>query len=242
MAVSIKNLSEEDRTAHKNILFYGKSGAGKSHLGATAVNVDDFDKVIFISAEEKLDTLMNVPNYENIDYATFDEWADMNELLEYVQEEDYDCIIIDSLTRLQELALDFIMGQEVKSLRLDEELDNPQIQDWGQLINLTLKIVRAFNKVDATIIYTALQEEIKDDRTGRIHVQPEFNGKKTAGKVCASMDIVGQVVKYEQDGETKRGLKFKGSGKEILNDTTSKLGDKLKDNPTMEEIWNKLKK
>lgn len=243
MAVTIKNLSEDDRTEQKNILYYGNSGAGKSHAAATAVQVEELRPVLFISAEKKKDTLMNVKGYEDIDYATFDEWSDMNDLYEMIKEgdKDYNTIIIDSLTRVQELALDFILGQEIKNFKLDEEINSAQIQDWGKLITLTMKIVRAFNKLDATVIYTALQEEEKDDRTGRITVQPAFNGQKTANKVCADMDIVGQVIKYQKDGETKRAIKFAGDGKEILNDTTSKLGQGIKDNPTMKEIWNKLK-
>lgn len=243
MALSIQNLSEEDRTTHKNILLYGNSGAGKSHAAATAVQVESLRPVLFVSAEEKKETLMNVEGYEDIDYATFDQWSDLNDLYEMIKEGDknYNTIIIDSLTRVQELALDFILGQEIQDFKLDEEINPAQIQDWGKLITLTMKIVRAFNKLDSTVIYTALQEEVKDDRTGKITIQPSFNGRKTANKVCADMDIVGQVIKYQKEGETMRAIKFAGDGKEILNDTTSKLGNGLKGNPTMKEIWEKLK-
>jgi len=242
MSLSIQNLSEEDRGGHKNILIYSPSGKGKTHLAATAVQVEEMCPILLVSAEDKLESVMNVDGYEDIDIVTFEKWEDLNDLYEMIEKDDYNTIIVDSLTRIQERAIEFIQGRESDQFKFDGDMNSPSRNDWGKIIDLTIKFVREFNKLDANLIYTALQDREKDDRTGKITVEPSFAGKKTSSKVCASMDIVGNLITYEKDGEIKRGLKVQSTGKEVVNDTTNKLGSGLKDDPDFKEIWQKITK
>jgi len=240
MSMSIRNLTDEDRGGYKNILLYGDSGTGKTHTSATAVQVEEMRPVLFISVEDKVESIMNVEGYEDIEVLTFDQWRDLNDIYEYIEENDFNTIVIDSATRLQQMANDFITGREGDEFTFDGDISSPSRNSWGKILLLFNKVVDEFNKLDCNVIYTALQDREKDDYTGKVKQVPSFSGSKTSNTISAKMDIVGKVTTYTKDGETKRAIKFSGDDSDLVNDTTNRLGQGLKDDPTFQDIWNKI--
>jgi len=87
---------------------------------------------------------------------------------------------------------------------------------------------------------TALEQEVKDERTGEITVKPSLPGK-LADEFCGYFDIVGRLyVTQEQDPETKkvvsrRRLLVQPTGKYVAKDRSDCLGVEIVD-PTITKI------
>jgi len=183
--MSLNILSTNDLTLNKlNVLLYGWPGAGKTRfIGSAAKRF----KTIIASAESGLLSLRNLKDENGkpivADYVPIEKFEDLEELTRFLMasKHDYKCFGIDSGTEIQQVCMDYILKKANR--------DKPQMQDWGDLNNKMVRMIRYFRDMpNISMIMTALAEESKNDDSTTL-IKPLFQGQLQQ-KVAGYFDIV----------------------------------------------------
>ena len=115
------------------MLVYGRSGTGKTHFGSTFPR-----PALFIDVNEKgLDT---IAQEEGIDVARVTDWQDLDELLWGLKDGmEYESVIIDQVTNLQDLGMYEVLRKQRKGR--DETFTQ---RNWGQLSGMLKQFITDF--------------------------------------------------------------------------------------------------
>lgn len=171
-----------------NVLVYGAYGSGKTLLSATADDVPELRKVLFLDIEGGTFTLQH--RYPNTDVVRITDWDQMEDIYKELKaglHQTYRTIVTDSLTEAQVFNLDDVMRKLVQ-VKPERNEDVPDVREW--LINQKqiVKFIRRFRDLPVTTIFTALLKEDKLESGKRIK-GPELPGK-LAMRVPALFDEV----------------------------------------------------
>lgn len=201
-------------TDHKiKAVVYGSSGTGKTSFGGTA------KKAIFASAEGGLLAIADKqPNYVEIKSLN-----DLKELLSYLRNEkhDYETVIIDSITEINEIIKADIEKKTGKAM---------QLQDWGTLAKEIKIILRGFRDLPMHVLFIA-QETNEKDGDIVTKVVPSLNGK-AATEIAYFMDIVGYL--YIEKGTGARKLITLPNSMYLTKDRSKVIGN---DTPADFSVW-----
>lgn len=206
-------------TDHRvRMLIYGGSGVGKTVFGATA------PKPLFIAAEAGMLSLAD----KGAQYVTVKTMQDMRDVLKALKDNTmldkegkpivYETIVIDSLTKVQDVVIENITGGR-----------QPSMNQWGDFSDRMAEILKGFSALDKHIIFICLESEKNaedDDGKEYTRFQPELFGK-LAEKAQALMDFVGRYyMKTEVVGDrptAKRVLTFTYSPRWKAKDRSGKM-------------------
>jgi len=181
-------------TASQKCLFYGPAGTGKTTLASTYPNPHFVDldngmlslrgkdiNYITISAKETKDE--DFINLVGKQFAKADPYTKTIKLVEAWANTltAEDTLILDSLTFLNDFALEYVLKLANQS--------TPRIQDWGAAQKLLESIFTILNDTDCNLIIIAHDQFIKDDSSGVISWLPQTIGK-LATKVSIYFDEV----------------------------------------------------
>lgn len=201
-------------TDHKiKAVVYGSSGTGKTSFGGTA------KKAIFASAEGGLLAIADKqPNYVEIKSLN-----DLREMLVYLktQKHDYETVIIDSITEINEIIKADIEKKTGKAM---------EIKDWGTLAKNIKEILRGFRDLPMHVLFIA-QEATEKDGDVVTKVVPSLNGK-AATEIAYFMDIVGYL--YIEKGTGARKLITLPNSMYLTKDRSKVIGN---DTPADFAAW-----
>lgn len=115
------------------MLVYGRSGTGKTHFGSTFPR-----PCLFIDVNEKgLDT---IAQEDGIDVARVTDWQDLDDLLWGLKDGmEYESIVIDQVTNLQDLGMREVLRKQRKGS--DETFTQ---RNWGQLSGMLKQFITDF--------------------------------------------------------------------------------------------------
>jgi len=167
-------------------LIYGDSGVGKTVLASSAPNP------LFISVEGGL---LSVRQFgRNPDVIAITEFTQIKEVYEHIVNnlDNWDTIVIDSLTELQRRSMEAVMKQVVaQNSRRDPDV--PGLGEYGKNGEVIRKVIRRFRDLPKNVIFTCLTLDVTDNDTGLPIARPMLQGK-LAAEVPAYMDLVGQLI------------------------------------------------
>lgn len=160
--INFTNTNQASLEAGIKILCYGQAGHGKTTLCATA------PRPVIISAEAGL---LSLARY-SIPVAEISSLLDLREMYKWVTESadarNFDTICLDSVSEIAEK----LLANAKKTVK------DPR-QAYGLLIDEMSDVVRAFRDLRGKHVYfTAKQEWIKDDVTGKMMFGPTMPGQK----------------------------------------------------------------
>lgn len=84
------------------IILYGKAGAGKTPIAATAVQSERFGHpMLYVDAEAGR---KSIAHYTNIDFLSVNKWAQVDAIMDELEKPDqpYKCVVFDNLSELRE--------------------------------------------------------------------------------------------------------------------------------------------
>ena len=185
------SVERPEHSEHLNMIIYGDTGAGKTHLCGTALDFIETSPPLFIDFEGGTKTLHG----KDIDVVRPKNWKEIQTIYEFLihGNEKYKCVVIDPLTELQKRhSMGTIMGE----LNVDtegyvdlEKAIAPTRQDWLRSGEQMRKLIRAFRdlaylpekKRRVHVIMTALEKFDEKKQT----VCPQLPG--ALGLECGAM-------------------------------------------------------
>ena len=180
----------KEQTPYINMLVYGRSSIGKTTLAGSADAVPEMRNVLFVDAEAGTLSL-NKTNY-NVDVVRITDWNQLGDLYAALSAggHDYQTVVLDSLTELQEMCMREIMKQMKSDPdNAERDPDVPGMYEWNKSEKQVKRLIRAFRDLPMNVIFTALVKEDKDPKTGVTMKLPDLPGK-LAHRVAALFDIV----------------------------------------------------
>jgi hypothetical protein len=115
------------------MLVYGRSGTGKTHFGSTFPR-----PALFIDTNER--GTETIANEEGIDVVCVTDWQEIDELLWALKDGmDYESVIIDQVTNLQDLGMYEVLRKQRKGR--DETFSQ---RNWGQLSGMLKQFITDF--------------------------------------------------------------------------------------------------
>jgi hypothetical protein len=182
-----------------NMLIYGRPGAGKTYLTATAQRSSLMSPMMYISAEAGASTIKQVardiqvvPDPNTRGSITWEE-------LEVVYDEldrqcyntkdgcDFRTVAIDTGTELQKINMVWVMKQTLAD-HPDRDPDVPGLHDWGKSTNRMRTVIRNFRDLPLNFIFVCHEQEDRDNR-GLLWKKPDLPGK-LANQAAAFFDQV----------------------------------------------------
>ena len=170
------------------LLVYGQSGVGKTTLIRTIPG-----RKLILSAEGGLLSLQGT----DINYVDIHTMDNLTEAFTHVVNhiDDYDCIILDSLSELAEV----ILSAEKKSTK------DPR-QAYLVMQDQIMDLVRAFRDLPVTVYMTAKVEKSRDDISGRIMFAPSIPGQKSTQNLPYQFDEV--LAMRSETNESNENVRF----------------------------------
>src|SRR5690606_38184755 len=145
-------------------------------------------------------------------------------------------VVLDHQNALQaQLKDDIIFRQEstLPAARANNSMrDQGMIQaDWDEVWMRIRKILEGFHAAPVHTIRTAHVDTRQDSMTGKMAMEPLFQGTKTKNEATRIPGIVGYIRMVEHNGETVPGVQFAGGAGVLAGDRYRKLGKGMA-NPT----------
>lgn len=158
-------------------LIYGQSGIGKTYL-STSIN-----NAIVLDLEKGSASASN----KDIDVIPIENAKEFKEALEWVKEQPYETIIIDSITRYSEMlfvALSRLYPDKKDNIRL-----------WGDFDLVSRQRLEDILALNKNIIVTSLEEQVND--AGILLKHPMYKANKFKVMIPSYFDFVGHLVTDE---------------------------------------------
>lgn len=184
------------------ILVYARNKKGKTRFCSTA------GRVLIIDPEQGTQfTTKTDP-----DVWAIDEWEDLDEVFRFLRsgQHDYEWVALDGLTRMQNMALKFVMKQ-AEEADLSRQPGMVAQRDYGKAGELMKSLLYNFHNLPLGVIYTAQErqeqgsftEEDEDVEESDIAFVPDLP-KGTRSTVNSLVDVIGRLytVKVERNGKT----------------------------------------
>lgn len=181
---------------HLNLLIYGESGSGKTHLAGTAADCVDTSPPLYIDLESGTRTLHG----KDIDVVRPRAWREVQQIYEFLLHENtkYRSVVMDSVTEIQKRqSMGVILG-EITEDPEDGYIDLGKTPlatrgDWSRTGEQTRKVIRAFRDLAYLtdkdrrihVIFLALEKYNEKEKL----FSPQLPG--VLGKECgALLDII----------------------------------------------------
>ena len=216
-------------------LIYGDSGVGKSFLAATAprplVLLTEMNGQASISHSNPSAGIIHITDANMLAGVLRDIQEDPDTY------EDFDTIVIDSLTETQRMIRDRILSKKKSGSSM-------QIQDWGKMAEDMRAMVRRIRNLKKNVICICLMESETEESTGTRHLRPAFDGRKTGSEIAQYFNFVGflyaQQKTDEKGGSTvTRSLMVEGPSRVMCKPCYPVSG--IIDEPNIAQIFAQIK-
>jgi hypothetical protein len=229
--------ASDDRSL-PSLCIYGGSGAGKTTLAASSMDVPDMNPVLHLNIENGTQSVKDIyPDLEIIDIDRFKQLQSVYSELYKGQDFDaqtcagYRTVILDNLTESQRKGMEHIFQSEkLASTGINfTEFTMATFANggWNESSDQMRKFIRAFRELPCYIILVAWELDI--DKSEKHHKWTPAFTNKLAGEMPG---MVNDVYRLTVENDGTRVLQTGLSGDVVAKDRTRKLPFKLQ-NPTM---------
>ncbi len=239
-------LPVSDLPDYLKILAYGRPDAGKTTFGCSGSRHPEFSPTVVMNIEDGLQSVRwNGPGLLRTPRITTPAQIEKVILAAASGEGAFAgcrCLVVDSLTKMQEIILRDIAARGHKSKKRDGGPTQIQLEDYNDLMNIMMRYVELLNSLDMHIIFLALEKTVVDKAT-KVMTDITVNlPGKLVGKVTAACDMVLALAKVPPTEDTDAhvdmltqpaGLQFA----RIRNKELREEIDLVITNPTLPMIW-----
>jgi len=213
-----------------SMLIYGLPKRGKTSLACSIIDVDGFDNVLLIDAEEGAGAAaFDYPDVDHVTVTSGSEWDGIMDALlanEDGMADHYDAVIVDTLSTIQRWVTDELAGGK-----------KPERDDWAGTYEFMMKGMWAMHRmkpVGITLVHTLTRE---DKAKEAVWTKPwiQGSGADTIGNVP---DLMGYLdVRAASGGMLNRTLQLQPKETMIVGNRYEKILPPVMINPTMSDIY-----
>jgi hypothetical protein len=197
---------------------------GKPKTGKTSTADDPKFKVLICDMEGGTAVLADSANVSRASIATYEEFQEFTTIVQrgYVEKQgdfDFDLIMIDSISRLQELIKSYVVRVFAPNRKREISGEFGAMADWGSLRELIMRDVKNWHSLtkrgDKSVhaMWIAHEGTTKDEMTDQtISTKIQLQGKDTADIVMAHVDGIFYMFNKVEDDVIKRGVLTKNFG------------------------------
>lgn len=236
-----------DLFKYLKMLIYAKPDAGKTYLSATAQDctAPGFNRVLHLGFEKGLRTVAHRTDYDKKEIRKLEQLELIVNLLERDQESDnptYGTLIVDNATELQNMDIEFVMQETKKNARDPNkvDIDVPSQREWGKIGKRLRRCVVGLRDLPMHTIWTAWENEWKDDDTKITYCSPQLSGH-VKNELSGYFDIVGRLTKKVDitTETTTRNLQVMGTEKITAKwrQRNEEVVPGILENPTIPMVW-----
>ena len=232
-------------------LLYGRPKTGK-----TSTADDPTFKVLIADMEGGTAVLSDAKNVDRVAITDFNQFREFTEMVRrgFIEKEgdlNYDLIVIDSISRLQEIVKDYVAKEYAPNRKREIAGKFGAMADWGDLRDILLSTIKVWHTItkrgeDSThVLWIAHEAVVKDELTEQaVATKIQLQGKDTADIVMAHVDgIFYMFNKTTDEGEIQRGVLTRNHGIYQAGVRQSKNSQPLEPviyNPVWSEIFTTL--
>ena len=156
------------------VALFGHAGAGKTY------QISTLSRPFIVSTEKGLMTLLRLPECQDFQYGEVKQISDIDDILKWLKQNpnEYDCIVIDSVSELAEISL-----RERKKVRTDQRKAYGEMAD-----DVTEKILNFLDIEDKDIVMIFQVGRIEDSNTGSVMYSLAVPSQSFAQKVPYRFD------------------------------------------------------
>ena len=181
--ITVEDLADFNESI--NGLVHGDSGVGKTPFAGAAPDA------VFLSTEKGSISAKRFGSKAKLIRAT--SWEKVESGIDYLEEnpDGFRWVIVDSITKMQQLLLRYLLERNVADGGKNADIDIPQIQDHQKWQNMFKRMIDRLIDLDINVVFIATSMH-KEDAEGDDLVLPDIQGKDyaIAQYVCAQMDFV----------------------------------------------------
>lgn len=194
-------------------LLYGKPKTGK-----TSTADDPTLRVLIADMEGGTAVLADAKNVDRVAIESFEQFRELTELVQN-SKLDYDLIVIDSISRLQELIKTFVATAYAPNRKREIQGKFGAMADWGDLRDIIISVVKVWHNLtkrgesSVHVMWIAHEAVVKDELTEQaVSTKIQLQGKDTADVVMAHVDGIFYMFNKVEDGVIKRGVLTQSAG------------------------------
>jgi phage nucleotide-binding protein len=166
-----------EKNTKLKVLIYGKQGSGKTLVGKCT------GRTLLLSLEKGHRTLANAKN--KIDIMVPTSTDELRECYLYAMQnkDEYDTIIIDSITEVSNIILD--------ELQKDDYYGDPKnsLKLWNEVAQIQIKILKSFRDIEGVnVVLIALEDSVEENYKTKYY--PLLDGKKAQKFTPALYDLI----------------------------------------------------
>ncbi len=203
----------KDIESNLRVCLYGPSGSGKTTLAAT------FPKpILLVDIKEKTESV--VRNIKNLDILRLEKANELDELYWLLEKEPtrYKTIIIDTITKFQDLVVDGILERKNQNVDSKDEWKPMHQQDWGKLSSEMKVNILNFCDLPMNVVFIAQDRENTIEQPAIDDVDGEVLSYAEVGPACvpsvaktlnASVEILGTTFILEKVKRVRKKVKGK---------------------------------
>lgn len=238
---AIKSLQDTPSKGGRNWLVYADSGAGKTVLSATA------PRSLMLMCEAAGAESARMFG-SNPDIWVMDSWKDFQEAYRYFDEgtgcEDYDWVVPDSLSELEEFCWMNVLKANSRPA------NRAAIQDYPEVWSKMKEAVDKWNRLPVNVLYTAQAFRLAatdDDDDATTLLLPLVGSTKrgdTAQKICGKVSLVGYLDVREREIEGSKEEEYEEYRRLWISKTTRMFaksrhhkGVRFLDEPREQEVF-----
>lgn len=228
------------------MLLYGKAKSGKTTLAASAAAVPEMGPVAVVDFEGSTEA---VAGLYDVDVYRCTNWTESSAVLDAMvnqhADHGYKTVVLDPLNALQTQLKDEIIRRQAETqpnARSNNSMGDPSMlqADWDVIWSRMRKLMEALHAAPFNTIWTAHADTVQDSMTGKMAMEPLFQGSKVKNEATRIPGIVGYIrMIADDDGNPVPAVQFAGGTGVLAGDRYRKLGKGLV-NPTMAQIHGKI--
>lgn len=227
-----KEGGESDRD-YMNVLIYGESGAGKSHLAGTATLVPEMCPVVYLDVEDGSMTIRQNFDQSKVEIRSIEKWKDIEKQVRKVRDgEQFATVVLDNATEAQNFDFAEMLGENLDSIDDDSQ---PAWGDYSISLNHMTKMARSLRRTKMHVIVTAWAKEEVNAKGELSKISVQLSNK-VAKQFPGHFDSCFYLYTERRKGRTCRTLLTEDGALAQARTRVRGMPEKIED-PTMQKVF-----